>query len=50
MIATDRIAAAAKIDQSYSPGGANIQHIQYMVSCVHASLPLDGIAINSVVV
>jgi len=49
MIGTGRIAAAAKIDQSYLPGGANIQHIQYMVSWVHPSLPLDGIAIGSVV-
>jgi len=36
MVARDRIAAAAQIDQSYSPGGASL-HPPHVI-CLHGSL------------
>jgi len=49
MVATSRISAAAQIDPSYSPGCANVSPIQYMIAWAHASLPPNGIEINSAV-
>jgi len=49
MVATSRISAAAQIDPSYLPGCANVSPIQYMIAWAHASLPPNGIEINSAV-
>jgi len=46
MVATDNIAAAAKINPSYSLGGANV-HRQYLALCKYASP--DAISISSAV-
>ena len=49
MVATDRIAVAAKIEPSYWPSGPTVDPIQY-IRWVRASLPLpNGISIGTAV-